>query len=387
MAWDIFGDGKTVLRSGYAIETELPNTGPVIPLAQNPPFAFPVSFSPTPALPYVSLTNAFAAAGGIVSPTSVTHNYKDDYAQSYNFNLQHQLASNLSMMIGYFGMKGTNLNIERNYNQPVNGVRPYRTLSSTSPIDPGRPLGNITVMESDGNSIYSALWVTATKRMSKGLQLTGSYTFSRSIDDVSRTAQGLVIQDSYNIRGDRGLSDFDARHRFSMNGIYQLPLHGNRLLEGWQLAPIVTLQSGNPINFKTNNTSFTGAATLRPNITGSVQTGFSPAINGNATYVTYIQNPTVFQNPGNAFGNLGRNVIIGPGFADLDIALIKSTKVRENMALEIRADAFDALNHPNFGQPGVTVGTGTFGLLTNTRFPTGDSGSSRQMQLAMKLTF
>ena len=352
MAWDVFGRGKTVLRSGYAIETELPNTGQVVPLAQNPPFALPVSFSPSASLPYVSFTNAFSAAGGIVSPTSVIHNYKDDYAQSFNFNIQQQLASSISMMVGYFGMKGTNLNVERNYNQPINGVRPYAALSSASPIDPGRPLGNITVMESDGNSSYNALWLTATKRLSKGLQFTTSYTFSKSIDDVSRTAQGLVIQNSYNIRGDRGLSDFDARHRFSLNGIYQLPLRGNRFLEGWQLAPIVTLQTGNPINFRTNNTSFTGAATLRPNVIGTVQTGFTPATNGNATYVTYIQNPSVFQNQGNAFGNLGRNAIIGPGFADLDVALIKSTRLRESVALEIRADAFDVLNHPNFGQPG-----------------------------------
>ncbi len=387
IAWDVLGSGKTVVRSGYAIETELPNTGHVIPLAQNPPFALPVSFSPSTSLPYVSFSNAFSAAGGIVSPTSVTHNYKDDYAQSFNFNIQRQMASSLSTMIGYFGMKGTNLNIERNYNQPINGVRPYLALSATSPISPGRPLGNIVVMESGGNSSYNALWVTATKHISKGLQFTASYTFSKSIDDVSRTAQGLVIQNSYNLRGDRGLSDFDARHRFALNGIYQLPFRGNRFVEGWQIAPIVTLQSGNPINFKTSNTSFTGAATLRPNVLGPVQTGYSAATNGNATYVSYIQNPSVFQNQGNAFGNLGRNVVIGPGFANLDVGLMKNTRIRESINLEIRADAFDVLNHPNFGQPGLTVGTSTFGLLTNTRFPTGDSGSSRQMQLAMKLTF
>jgi hypothetical protein len=284
-------------------------------------------------------------------------------------------------------MKGTDLNIERNYNQFINGVRPYPVLSASSPIDPGKPLGNITVMESDGNSSYNAFWVTGTKRFSKGVQFSTTYTFSRAIDDVSRTAQGLVVQDSYNLWCDRGLSDFDARHRFTMNGIYELPIHGSRWKNGWQFAPILTLQSGNPINFKTTNTSFTGAATLRPSLRGPVTTEYSPASNSNATYVGYIENPSVFYDQGAAFGTLGRNTIIGPGFSNLDIALIKQTKLRETIRLEIRADAFDAFNHPNFGQPGVTINTGTFGLLTNTRFPTGDSGSSRQMQLAAKLVF
>jgi hypothetical protein len=386
-SWDVFKNGKTVVRSAYGIYTDGPNTGQVTGLALNSPFGEPVTFSPTASIPYVSFTDAFAAAGGIVSPTSIIHNYKNDYMQDWNFNVQQQLASSFAVQVNYVGMKGTDLNIERNYNQFIDGARPYPALSLSSPIDPGRPLGNITVNESDGNSIYNALWVTATKRFSKGVQFSTTYTFSRSIDDVSRTTEGVKLQNSYDIEGDRGLSDFDARHRFTMNGIYELPFHGSRWKDGWQFAPILTLQTGNPISFVTTNNAFTGTATLRPSVTGPVQTGYIPASNGNATYVGYIDNTSVFYNQGNAFGNLGRNVIIGPGFSNLDIALIKQTKVRENMRLEIRADAFDAFNHPNFGQPGVSFGTGTFGLLTNTRFPTGDSGSSRQMQLAMKLVF
>ena len=203
-SWDVFKTGKTVVRSAYAIETDGPNTGQVVPLAQNPPFAFPVSFSPTAAVPFVSLTDAFAAVGGIVSPTSVAHNYKNDYVQSWNFNIQQQLASSFSLMASYVGSKGTDLNIERNYNQFINGVRPYPALSLSSPIDPGKALGNITVMESDGNSSYQALWLTATKRLSKGLQFSASYTFSKSIDDVSRTAQGLTVQNSYNLEATAG---------------------------------------------------------------------------------------------------------------------------------------------------------------------------------------
>ncbi len=383
LAWDPLGTGRTVVRSAYAIFIDQPNNGLVTGLASNPPFAFPVSSTSAS----LTLQNAYGVAGGSVSPVSVAHNYKDAYIQSWNFNIQQQFANNFGLMVGYFGNKGTDLNIARNYNQFVNGVRPYRALSAASAFDPGMPLGNITVYESDSNSSYNALWLTAKKQFSKGLQFNTSYTWSKSIDENSRDIQGVVIQDSNNIRGDRGLSDFDARNRFVFSGVYNLPFHGNRLVEGWEFTIIEQVQSGNPINFHTTNSAFTGNANLRPNVTGPVITGYSPATNRNASYVTYIQDPGVFKNQGSAFGNLGRNVIIGPGFSNLDLAMVKNTKITERLTWQVRADAFDLLNQANFGQPGSTLGSSTLGLITGTRFPPGDSGSSRQLQLAMKLMF
>jgi hypothetical protein len=291
-------------------------------------------------------------------------------------------------MVGYFGSKGTHLNVERNYNQLVNGGRPIPALSTTSPIDPGLPLANILVYESVGNSNYNGLWVTANKQFASGLQFSVVYTYSKSIDENSRNQQGLVIQDSNNVRGDRGLSDFDVRHRVVVNGVYQLPFSGNRLKEGWQISLIETAQTGSPLLFRTSNTAFTGSALLRPNVTGPVITGFSPATNGSATSVTYIQNPTVFVNPGNAFGNLGRNAITGPGFFNLDLSLVKNTKITETFKLQARVDAFDLFNQVNFANPVLTIGSATTGLITSgTRFPAGDGGTSRQLQLSMKLIF
>jgi hypothetical protein len=208
-------------------------------------------------------------ANGSVSPLSVAHNYHDAYVSEWNFNIQQRLAKDYALSVSYVGSKGTDLNIERNYNQFVNGVRPYPTLSPNSPIDPGLPLTNIDVYESDGNSSYQALWVTMTKTLSKGLQFNGSYSFSKSIDDNSRNVEGLVIQDSNNIAGDRGLSDFDARNRFVVSAIYSLPFQKSVLTRGWQLSAIETLQSGNPLNFHLADTSFTSAQTLRPDITGN----------------------------------------------------------------------------------------------------------------------
>ena len=132
----------------------------------------------------------------------------------------------------------------------------------------------------------------------------------------------------------------------------------------------------------------TTGATVRASVSGPVQAGFSPAANGNATFVNYIQNGSVFFNQGNAFGNLGRNVIIGPGFSNLDFALIKNTRLTERFNLQIKVDAFDLLNQTNFTNPVLTVGSSTFGLITGgTRFPAGDGGTSRQLQISMKLTF
>jgi Carboxypeptidase regulatory-like domain/TonB dependent receptor len=390
-SWRVFGSKNAVLRGAYSIGVDSPNTGQVVPLAQNPPFANPVSFSPSTSQPYVSFTNAYSLASSTVSPTSIVPSYKNDYVQSWNLNVQQQVGSSMSMMIGYFASKGTHQNVETNANQLISGQKPYPTLSPTSPIDPARSLGTVTVMTSGSNSAYNALWVTVTRRMAKGLQFNGSYTFSKSMDDNSRTAQGIVVQNSYNIHGDWGLSDFDARSRFSFNGIYQLPFQRNRLVSGWQVAPIITLQSGNPISFKTSNAAFTGVASLRPSVTGPVYTGLTAPTNNNPTFRTYVKNPSVFVAPTNGFGNLPRNVILGPGFSDVDLALYKNTPIGRSadssLMLQFRADAFDMFNHPNFGQPNVTVGSSTFGLINTTRFPTGDSGSSRQLQLALKLLF
>jgi hypothetical protein len=389
LAWDPFHNGKTVIRSAYAIMTDQPTLGLVTGLASNPPYAFPVSYSPSTAIPFVTLGNAFTVAGGTVSPASVAHNYKDAYVSEWNFNIQHEFASNWGMMIGYFGTKGTDLNIERNYNQLFpNGQKLYPKLSASSPIDPGLPLGNVLVYESDGNSTYHALWFTLTKRMAKGLQMNLSYSYSKSMDENSLNNQGLVVQDSFNISNERGLSNFDTRNRLVLSGIYQLPFKGNRLFEGWQLSMIVTTQNGNPLNFHTSNAAFTGSALLRPNVTGPVQVGYEPATNGSATSVTYVDNPGVFVNQGNAFGNLGRNVVIGPGVGNVDFSLTKNTRIAEHVNWQIKIDAFDLFNEVNFNNPVLTIGSSTTGLITaGTRSPAGDFGASRQLQIAMKLIF
>ena len=391
------------MRSAYAILTDQPITGIVTALTLNPPFAKPVSFSPSTATPFVSFNNAFSkSAGGLFAPFHRC-NYKDAYVQSYNFNVQQQFRGDVGVMLGYFGNKGTNLNLIRNINQPVGGFRPYPVVSGASEIGAGRSLGTLLVEESVGNSNYNALWLTMTKRFSRGLQFNGSYTWSKSLDYNSRNNNAgatSLMQDAYNLRNDYGPSDYDARHRFVVNGVYDLPFKGNRLVTGWEVSTILQLQSGNPINFRTTNASLTGiGGELRPSIVSSVQTGISPAANGSPTAVQFLQNPTALYDQGARFGNLGRNAIYGPGFYNLDFALVKNTKLTEKLTWQIRADAFDILNQKNFTQPvtsvpsSLTLGatlpaTSTFGLITGgTRFPAGDSGSSRQIQVAMKLIF
>jgi len=266
--------------------------------------------------------------------------------------------------------------LRRNLNQPIDGVRPFPALSSSSPILPGAPLGNITQAEATGNSSYKALWVTATQRLRRGLQFNASYTWSKSLDYNSLSSQGIVVQDSYNLRGDRGVSDFDARRRLVVSAIYDLPFRGNRFVDGWQLAAIVQSQSGSPVNIVTLNSTVNGVPlTLRPDVNGPI------TILGrvDAWFDTSVFTAV------SRFGHLGRNVVIGPAFNNTDFSIIKNVKLGETTRLQLRGEFFDVFNHANFGQPGNVVGTPTFGQITNTRFPTGESGSSRQIQFAVKL--
>ena len=300
-AWDPFKDGKTVIRSAYAIMTDQPTLGLVTALAANPPYAFPISFSPTAATPFVTLGNAFNFAAGSVSPASVAHNYHDAYVSEWNFNIQQQLGNDYGFMLGYFGSKGTDLNIRRNYDQFINGVRPIPTLSPNSPIDPGLPLGTINVYESDGNSSYNALWVTAQKRFSQGLQFNAVVHLFEV--DRRKLAEPAGAGDSGQLQHPWATAVFRISTRatvFVVNAIYNLPFKGNRLKEGWRIAGVGTLQSGNPLNFHATSAALTGSALLRPNVTGPVNTGYLPASNGSASSIGWISNPSVIVNQGTA---------------------------------------------------------------------------------------
>jgi hypothetical protein len=371
-AWDPFNDGKTSVRAGYSVQTDQPMTSIVLSTATNPPLATPLTFSGT-----VRLDNAIQLAGAAgLAPQSINNGFDNAYLQSWNFNVQRELRPNLVLMSGYIGSKGSHLIVRRNINQPFDGVRPFPKLSASSPILPGVALGNITQVESAGNSSYNALWVSATQRLSHNFQFNASYTWSKSIDYNSFSTGGIVGQDAYNLRGDRGLSDFDARNRFVISAVYELPFHGNQLVSGWQLAVIVQSQSGNPVNIVTSNSTVNGVAnTLRPDVNGPV------AITGSVD--RWFDTSAFTAVP--RFGNLGRNVIIGPGFNNTDFSIIKNTKFGEKLRAQFRAEFFDLFNHANFGQPGNVVGTPAFGRITSTRFPTGETGSSRQIQFAVKL--
>jgi outer membrane receptor protein involved in Fe transport len=372
-AWLPFANDKMVVRGAYGLYVDQPMTSIVTGLAGNPPLGIPLTVSGP-----IRFDNAIDIAGPAgLAPVSIDHDYKNAYVQSWNLNVQRQVFD-IALMLGYLGSKGTHLITRRNINQPINGIRPFPALSPASPILPRATLGNITEVGSSGNSSYNALWFTATRRLSKGLHFDASYTWSKSIDYTSFSTGGIFVQNSYDLPGERGVSDFDARHRFVLSSIYELPFHDNRLVSGWQLAVIVQSQSGNPVNVVTTNSTVNRVAnTLRPDVQGPV------------TVIGEVEewfDTSVFAAV-ERFGNIGRNVIAGPGFNNVDVSLIKNTTIGEDLRLQFRAEFFDVFNHANFGRPGNTVGTPSFGKISSTRFPTGESGSSRQIQFAVKLGF
>jgi len=396
--WNPAGNVDLAIRAAYAVMTNQTNTGYVAAAGANPPLAVPLNVSGA-----VQMETAYttAQAAGL-APSSTNPDFQPARLQTWNVNVEKELGA-YGFMVGYFGSYGDRLRVPVNINQFVNGVRPYTALSASSPISPGAALGNITEVQSTGWSHYKGLWITANRRMTKGLQLSSSYTLSKSTDTNSYDATGATVngslQDSYDLAGSEGPSDFDVRHRFSFNGTYELPFERNQLVKGWQVVGVVQLQSGSPVNIITNINTFTGVASLRPDlvgdpsILGSVSQWFNnsvcdPRIAGSCTSSSVFALPVspsgVFH-----FGNLPRNAIVGPGFSDVDLSVIKNTDFGHGMRVQLRVETFNLFNVANFGQPGriATVGSTAFGVVTNTRFPTGDSGSSRQVQFAAKFMF
>jgi outer membrane receptor protein involved in Fe transport len=421
-AWDMRGTGKTVLRGGYAYLVDQPVSGVVTGLASNPPFSTAVSYNGA-AIPVTALY-ADAKASGIAL-SYVNPNFKNAYMETFNLNLQQSLPWGLVASFFYDGSVGRHLLIQTNANQVVGTasntqVHPFTTLASDSPVDPGGAIAsNIAEKDSIGYSSYNALWSALSKTMSNGLEFNMNFEWSKSLDINSLGSQGgYVLPDSTNPAENYGLSDFDVRLHYAGTAIYNLPFKRNRLVAGYQLSTIMQYQTGNPINITAGSSSFNGITGLvRPTQVGNYVRA-KQQIAGGAN-VTLIQNPSglsyggsvcdvtnetpacVFEVQGTqanatgttapsvytGLGAMPRNAIEGPGYADLDMSGEKDTKITERVSFNLRVDAFDILNHPNFGQPSGNVQSSTFGQISSTRFAVSDGGSSRQLQISGKFTF
>jgi len=324
-------------------------------------------------------------------------------------NVQRQLTNNWLIEAGYLGTLSHHLYGFQDANQAI----PFGYLGNgaTTPVSTRLPYlnyGVIQLVADGGNANYNSLSLKATRRFSEGISVIASYTYSRSIDDTSGIrVQGvdtLFPQNSDCIECERGLSSFDVRHRVVTSVLYDLPFGKGRRFNianpvlnavagGWQTGGILTLQTGVPGTLSiggVDNASTSDGGYDRP-----VATGVSPYLS-NPVPSRWL-NPAAFTEaaPG-FFGNVGRNTIEGPGIVNLDAEVHKQFRMpyNEHHSLQFRVEAFNAINHPNWGMPGLNILSGAafpgqpntaahqnFGVVGGT------STSMRQMQLGLKYSF
>src|SRR2546425_3845380 len=418
-AWDIFSNGKTVLRVGYGAfyETIIGNIPGNVML--NPPF-LPDFFTP---FPFTSWPNTFAPSGFPVL-TIAQQKLRTPYAQHYNLGIQHQLPGRMLLDVSYVGTSGTKLPRFRQINQAfitkqqIDQLTPdVVTRMEIIGIPPGAAqflydnqlwgaipsvvrtpyFGYAQLFQAEDvvSSNYNSLQAKLDKRFSNGLSFLASYTWSHSIDGASvffgsgANATTIFPQDNYNLRAERGNSDFDIRHRLSWSLIYELPqMHGlpKLLGQGWQFGGILTLQTGQPFSVLTGKgLSGTGLGNDRPNLVGDPNAGPH-------TVQKWFNTSAFVDNPPLTFGDAGRNIVVAPGYRDFDFSLLKNTKIGEKVNVQFRTEFFNIFNHPSFAIPSNISAAANFGALFTTPDAAQNnvglgSGGPRLVQFALKLSF
>ncbi|MEO8131029.1 MAG: TonB-dependent receptor, partial [Bryobacteraceae bacterium] len=381
---------KTVLRSGYGMFYTKTQGNELQFKVNAPPLVFAASLTGSPTVPNYSWDrDAFPDPAsptfpvGTLSPFSVDPRDRTPYLHQWNFGIERQLASNLLLEVAYVASKGTKLAERVNINQGYLPADP----KNISPLVSRRPFpgfGDILSANWQENSNYNALQSRLERRFASGFTFLASYTYGHSIDTASRGSGGSWHQNAHSLRTDRGNSDFDVRHRFVASGLYQLPFktpgHAilNRVVSGWAVNAILTLQTGNYFSVTVNGD--------RANVGGFPFQRANASCDGNLPRgertIDRWYNVSCFSTttPG-TFGNSGRNIIEIPGLNNLDTALVKDTPIRESISLQFRAEFFNFLNHAQFNQPDLSIDNGaTTGQIRSAR-------DARISQLALKLIF
>lgn len=399
-AWDLTGDGKTALRGGFGIFFD-----PFLAhhwwnsIVRLPPFAITARASGSA----VSFPNALSGLRALARDAifAVDFDHGQPYVYQYNLNLQREIFPQTVLTLAYVGSRGVHLGREADWNIGSPGNPTPRNPNFT----------RIRFRTFDANSIYNALQLGLNKRFSRGFQIQGSYTFSKSIDEASaelgRVEGGAHGQartsDPFDRKRDRGLSNFDVRHNLVINATWDLPFgrgrrFGNyssgvmeKLLGGWQVSGIATFSSGQPI---------TPIIIVDLDRDGSDDNEQRPNLRPGRSPNPRIGRPERWFDPSAFFsltpgtrGNLGRNTIIGPGVVLLDVGLMKTIPISERSALQFRLELFNLANHPNFATPPrsnleIFNAPGPdaqplpeVGRITQT------STTARQIQLALRLSF
>ncbi len=381
IAWSPGGKGQTVIRSGYGLYYDQSSLAPSEGLYFSPPYFDLRLFFPIQGLFNLTLQDPFPAnfpLGVPLSATAFQRNLQTPYMQHWNFNIQRQLGSNRLVEIGYVGSKGTHLYGARDINQP----QPSTAERYQRPLP---QFEDVNLLESRGNSNYNSLQARFEQRLRAGLSALASYTFAKSIDDGSSffTSGGdpNFPQNSYNLRAERGRSNFDVRHRMSISYAYDLPFKG-KLLGGWQTFGILAFQTGRPVtvallpdfdNSNTGRSNLGFGANDRPNVIRN------PNLDNRTPQRWFDTGAFVIPPRGN-FGNAGRNIVDGPGSQTVSASMIKNTALAERITLQFRAEVFNLLNHANFGLPDNFIGSPTFGQVVSADNP-------RRIQLGLKLLF
>jgi hypothetical protein len=419
-AWDPFGNGRTAIRGGYGIFFEHANgneantegmEGQTSPLLQS---------ASQPNIPgYLNIGNATLGAPPVFPASfySIPNQVVWPYMQQWHFDVQHELPGHSVVTVSYVGSKGTKLGRQSDLNQlfptpaSANPYLPGQTISAAdcnsltnvglptvtgtvngqtitgqtainlqtacgndpNPYRPFLGMGNITRLENRASSIYHALQVSARKSVGS-LNLTAAYTYSHSIDDSSDRYDGSFVN-AYDPSANRASSNFDQRHMLNVGYIYDLPFFkragmAHTFLGGWQWSGIFTFSTGTPLNVTNNGATYGDNA----GVGNGVGTGSYPDIVGNpranipppsqvtgSNYAGYFYNPAAFVVPtGLTFGEVGRNYLRNPNRTNVDMGIFKHFAIKESMAFEFRAEAFNVFNHTEWGGPSGSLGSSGF---------------------------
>ena len=385
LAWRVPGSRETAVRAGFGIYTNQAAYSILQNLAENMPFFLVKTVSNSATMPALTTENILAQTPtGAIGANSVDHDYRVEYNEVWNLTVQRAITANTTVAAQYVGSRTVHADSSTAVNIPLPGPgtvqarRPYPALAA------------FTTIRWDGWATFHGLTLKVTRRFSSGLSFDADYTLSKSLDDASDTG---TTNAEYNLPQNAGApglesapSSFDHRHRFTANAVYDLPfargsngwLH--RMLGDWRSSGILMIQSGAP--FTVNLSSAGDVANIgliggnnveRPNLVADPNSGpRTPAEWFNTTAFTLPAQYT--------FGNAGRNIVIGPGLANLDLSLQKGWSLREHQTIQFRFDAFNALNHPNFNLPGRIYGASNFGVITSAQ-------DSRQLQFALRFIF